>query len=387
MTPEELKKLQEEQNKVWTEMKSVLDQQAAEIKKFGDTAPETKAAIDKLNARLDQIETKLNRPLPGTTGEDSDALEKQAKSAILAYARKGDARLTPDEQKALVTDQDAQGGFLVPVTMRNRIIELVRSISPIRELASVETITSGNTLQIPKEGATQFECGWVGERQARPETITGTFAAESIPVHEMYAKPHASQQMLDDAAFDVEGWIMRKISQRFAQVEGQAFLTGDGVGKPEGILTHPDIIANAVPTKNATGLTPDGLIDLYYSLDEVYASRATWLMRRGTIALIRQMKDPVLGLYIWQPGLTSGAPATILGAPYRECVDMPAVATGAMPILFGDFQSGYQIVDKRGINLLRDPFSSKPFIEFYTTRRTGGQVVLSEAIRAQVVAQ
>lgn len=387
MTPEELKKLQEEQNKVWGEMKGILDQQSIEIKKFGDAAPETKAAIDKMNTRLDQIETKLNRPLPGTTGEESEALEKQAKAAIMAYSRKGDMKLTPDEQKALVTDQDAQGGFLVPVTMRNRIIELVRLVSPIRELAAVETITSGNTLQIPKEGSTQFECGWVGERQPRPETITGTFAAESIPVHEMYAKPHASQQMLDDAAFDVEGWIMRKISQRFAQVEGRAYLLGNGVGQPEGILTHADIISSAVPSGNANGLTPDGLIDLYYDLDEVYVSRATWLMRRGTVAVIRQMKDPVTGLYIWQPGLMNGAPATILGAPYRECVDMPAVAPGAMSILFGDFQSGYQIVDKRGINLLRDPYSSKPFIEFYTTRRTGGQVVLSEAIRAQIVAQ
>jgi len=387
MTPEEIKKLQDEQQKVWAEMKSVLDTQSAEIKKFGDSAPETKAAIEKMNNRLDQIETKLNRPLPGTTGEDSDALEKQAKSAIMAYSRKGDGRLTPDEQKALVTDQDAQGGFLVPVTMRNRIIELVRVISPIRELASVETITAGNTLVIPKEGGTQFECGWTGERATRPETTSGTFGAESIPVHEMYAKPHASQQMLDDAAFDVEGWIMRKVSQRFAQVEGTAFLSGDGVGKPEGILTHNDIVNNAVNSGAAAGITPDGLIDLYYSLDETYASRATWLMRRATVALVRQLKDPVTGLYIWQPGMMNGAPATILGAPYRECADMPAVVGGALSILLGDFAAGYQIVDKRGINLLRDPYSSKPFIEFYTTRRTGGQVVLSEAIRAMVIAQ
>lgn len=376
----EIKQIYEEMQKTWADMKAVLDVQEQEIKKHGEASGETKGAIDKLNARLDELETKMNRPPAGRDGAPAEAPEVKA---FVSYMRKGADKLLPEEIKALATDTDVEGGYLVPVQTRNRIIEKLVELSPIRSLASIETISVGNTLEVPKEGATDFAAGWTGERAARTETQAGKFAAESIPTHEMYASPRATQWMLDDAAFDVEGWIVRKVSQKMAVVEGTAFISGDSNGKPEGLLTHAGVVV--VNSGNASLLTADGLINLFYSLPDAYARNATWLLRRATVGIIRQFKDNQ-GQYLWQMGIAMGQPAMILGAPYVECPDMPAVAANAFPVVLGDIRSGYQIVDRQGINVLRDPYSAKPFVEFYVTKRVGGQVVLAEAIRKQKIA-
>jgi HK97 family phage major capsid protein len=266
--------------------------------------------------------------------------------------------------------------------VRAGIIEKLVEISPVRALASIETIGVGDSLDVPKEGSTNFDDGWVAERQDRPETATGTFALDQIPTHEQYAKPRATQKMLDDNTFDVEGWISRKVQERFAKREGTGFVSGNGVTQPEGLLTNADIAF--VVSGDANLLTPNGIIDLYHDLPEPYANNATWLMKRGTVKAIRQFKDTT-GQYLWQPALADKTPSTILGQPYREAIDMPAVAANAFPIIFGDFKAGYAIVDRMGIRVLRDPYSAKPFVEFYTTRRVGGQVVLAEAFRKQKV--
>lgn len=361
------KQLHEELLSTWHELKNVLETQNKD-------AGETKAVISKLNERLDAIETKLNRPpvAPETkTGEKS--LEVKA---FTSWLRKG--IVAPDEAKALATDDQTDGGYLVPSQMRSTIIELLAEYSPIRSLASVETISLGNTLKIPKEGATAFAAGWVGERESRTETTSGKFAMADIPLHEMYAAPRASQTMLDDSAFNMEEWISRKLAQRFAILEGTAFVNGTGQNQPEGLLANADV--TTVNSTVADNIAADSLITLVYSLPDAYARNATWLLRRTTVAAIRQLKDGN-GQYLWQPGLATSAPNTILGHPYVECPDVPAIAANAYVAIFGDIRAAYQIVDKAGIVTLRDPYSAKPFVEFYTTRRVGGQVVLPEAVR------
>ena len=372
----EFKQTFEEMQKTWTALKSTLDQQDAEIKRYGTVSGETKSQIERLNSRLDDLETKASRPAAAPIEEKGKpTLETKA---FRGYLRKGVDSLGPDELKTLATDSDVAGGYLVPTIIRDRIIERLAELSPIRALATIETIGVGRALEIPKEGGVDFAAGWVGERELRPPTTVGSFALERIPVDEQYSAPRATQSMLDDTAFDVEGWIIRKVGTRLAQLEGAAFVSGSGVGQPKGLLTSTDI--TAVNSGHASLLTADGLISLFYSLPEAYVRNATFLMRRATVAAIRQLKD-TQGQYLWQMSIAPGAPATILGMPYVEAPDMPAIAASAFPILFGDFRACYTIVDRQGINVLRDPYSAKPLVEFYITRRVGGQVVLAEAMR------
>jgi HK97 family phage major capsid protein len=384
MDVKELKETIEKLNREFGEFKGVLEGRAAEEqRKFGETLGETKAKLDAINTRLDQLDVKIQRHQVTALerGEESQK-DREYRAAFNKHFRKGEKGLSDIELKALATDSDPDGGYFMPRNVRAGIIEKLVEISPIRALATVETIGVGDSLDVPKEGSINFDDGWVAERQDRPETATGTFALDQIPTFEQYAKPRATQKMLDDVAFDVEGWISRKVQQRFGKREGTAFVSGNGVTQPEGLLTNADIVE--VVSGNATLLTADGIINLFHELPEPYAVQATWVMRRKTVGDIRKFKDSQ-GQYLWQPALGEKSPSTILGQTYREAIDMPLVGAGTYPILFGDFKSGYVIVDRQGIRVLRDPYSAKPFVEFYTTRRVGGQVVLAEAIVKQKV--
>lgn len=386
MEIQEIKATVDQLNRSFNEFKEVLAGRGAEEqRKYGEMLGETKAKVDAINDRIDQLDVKLQRVPSGATADNGDdsQQDREYKTAFNKYFRKGEKALNEVEYKALATDADPDGGFLLPRNVRAGIIERLVEISPVRALASIETIGIGDSLDVPKEGTTNFDWGWVGERSSRPETTTGTFGLDSIPTHEQYAKPRASQKMLDDNSFNVEGWISRKVDQVFAKGEGTAFISGNGVTQAEGLLTNGDI--EEVVSGEAAVLTPNGIIALYYALPEPYAVNATWLMRRATVKAIRLFQD-VNEQYLWQPALSDKTPSTILGQPYREAVDMPVVAADAYPILFGDFKAGYVIVDRLGVRVLRDPYSAKPFVEFYTTRRVGGQVVLAEAIVKQKVA-
>lgn len=378
----EIKQVVDQLNREFTELKSVLEGRAAEEKtRYGQMLGETKAKLDAINDRIDQLDVKLQR-VPVATATQDTAADAEYKTAFTKYFRKGEKALNEAEFKALTTDADPDGGYFVPRNVRAGIIEKLVEFSPVRELATIETIGSGDSLDAPKEGSTNFDSGWVGERQDRAETTTGTFALDNIPTFEQYAKPRASQKMLDDSAFNVEAWITRKVQQRFGKLEGTGFVSGNGVTQPEGILTNADIAE--VKSGDANLLTPDGVISLYYALPEPYAANGTWIMRRATVKAIRLFKDQN-GQYLWQPALSASSPSTILGQPYREAIDMPAVAAGTYPVVFGDFRAAYVIVDRQGVRVLRDPFSAKPMVEFYTTRRVGGQVVLAEALVKQKV--
>lgn len=384
----------------------------AQVKKIID---EAKAGAE----RLDGFEKRLNRP-----GAGGDAGQKLLDEAIafkrVALARRGELKsttiLTPetvnrdeykayadmwpnllrrdeksfnsDEYKALMVGSDPDGGYLVPTSTSSRIITKVYETSPIDELATHESVST-DALEIPID-TDEAGAGWVGETDARPETGTPQVGVQRIPVHEMYAKPKATQQLLEDAGIDVEAWLSRKVAEKFARMRALAFISGNGIKKPRGILTYPSGSNGLrgtimqVASGNATGLTPDGLIQLLFSLKDRYLANANWLMKRGTVASVMLFKDEQ-GQYIWRPGLQEGQPSMLLGHSIRRADDMPAVAAGALPVAFGDFRAGYTVVDRLGIRVLRDPYSSKPFVEFYTRARVGGDVVDFEAFALQVV--
>lgn len=296
--------------------------------------------------------------------------------------------LSVDEQKAMMVGSDPDGGYLVPTATSSRIITKVYETSPLDELAYHETIST-DAIEIPID-TDEAGAGWVGETEARPETSTPQVGTQRIPVHEIYAKPKATQQLLEDAGVDVEAWLERKVSEKFARMRALAFISGNGIKKPRGILTYPagaDGVRGTIAqiaSGAATALTPDGLIKLTFSLKDKYLANANWLMKRGTVGALMLFKDNQ-GQYMWRPGLQAGQPSVLLGYNVRRADDMPTVGAGALPVAFGDFRAGYTVVDRLGIRTLRDPYSSKPFVEFYTRQRVGGDVVDFEAFALQVI--
>jgi HK97 family phage major capsid protein len=349
----------------------------SETKKLGEATQETKNNLEALQQRLDEFETKMTKRPPIAGGSEVAEQTPEVK-AFCQYARKGEKGMGAEEQKALVTDSDPDGGYLMPNNMANKIIQRLEEVSPVRELADVVSISLGDTMEFPAEDDTDFGGGWVSERGQRPETPAAKLRMIKVTAEELYANPFVSQKLLDDTAFNVEQWLIKRITRRLAKIEGAAFIKGDGIGKPRGILVAPGVAE--VLTKDANLITADSLVDIFHDLPEEYAAMATWLLKRKTLGAIRLLKDGN-GVYVWQPGLQADKPGTLLGRPYREAIDMPDVAAGTYPVAFGDFAEGYQVLDRQGIRVLRDPFSSKPFIEFYTTKRTGGDVVNAAAIR------
>lgn len=317
---------------------------------------------------------------------DMDGYRSWTKAFPL-YLRRDDKGM---EAKALSVGSDPNGGYLVPAAVSARILTRVFETSPLRQLATVETIGT-DKLDIPVDDD-EASAGWVGETEDRTETGTPKIGVQSIPVYELFAKPRATQAMLEDASINIEGWLANKVSDKFARIEAAAFIAGDGVKKPRGILTYPAAAEGAyargkvlrVPTGHATLITADGLIKMTFSLKEAYLANAGWLMKRGTVGAVALLKDGQ-GQYLWRPGLEAGKPSILLGYPVRQADDMPTVGAGTLPIAFGDFRAAYTVVDRLGITTLRDPFSAKPFVEFYSRRRVGGDVTNFDAYALQMV--
>ena len=411
---EAVRKVAEEaKGAVGPEVKSQIDALTESVLKKMDEA--TKPVTD----RIDGLEARFNRPGAGGFGQDKDGdLERRAaefartalsvrgmlkpgtamdaksidmdgykawEQSFGLYLRSKDERAV--EEKALSVGSDPDGGFLVPTAMSSRIITQVYETSPLRQLATVETIGT-DALELPNDLG-EFDAGWVGETDSRTETNTSQIGVLRIPVHEIYAKPKATQKMLEDASVNIETWLANKVSDKFSRTEASAFISGNGIKKPRGILSYPAGTSGAkieqIASGGATAITADGLINLMISLKDFYASGASWLMRRATVGAIMLLKDND-GQYIWRPGLDAGKPSTLLGSPVYQAADMPAVAAGALPIAFGNFRAGYTVVDRLGITVLRDPYSSKPFVEFYSRKRVGGDVVNFEAFKLMVVA-
>lgn len=310
------------------------------------------------------------------------------KSAFQTYMRKGDQALSSDEIKALSVGTDPDGGYVVNPDLSGRIVMKVFETSPMRAYASVQVISTDAL-----EGLfdlNEASSGWVGETDTRTETNTPALGKWRIPTHELYAKPTATQKLLDDAEINMEAWLASKVAEKFARDEATAFVTGSGINRPRGFLTYasgttlPGTIERFDTGVNgAFAAAPNGgdvLINALYGLKAQYRANATWFMNRATTTLVRKLKDQD-GAYLWSPGIAAGQPATLLGYPVAAFEDMPSPATDSLSIAVGDMREAYQIVDRIGIRTLRDPFSSKPYVEFYTTKRVGGDVVNFEAIK------
>lgn len=398
MNPEEMKAIKEDLQQTLT----VLRAKAEETDK---TSAEWVEFQNKANARYDALEKKINDAIakqaraPGDGGEKLDPQEAEHRQLVLKAFRRGDSRMAPAEQarlqelndirrKALSVDSDPDGGYLVTPTQSQRIIERVWETSAIRSVATVETISTSDSLEgfndLDEAGA-----GWVSERQERTETDTPEIGRWRIPVHEIYAEPRATQKVLDDAEWNLEEWLSRKVADKFARTENAAFVNGNGVGKPRGFLTYPDGTAwmqiERIPTGASGAWTPNAVWAMVYGIKAAYLPGAVWAMNRAQVHRVRVLRDdiggPGTGQYMWAPGFGS-EPSTLAGYPILDAPDMPTGITDTtMVAAFGNFREAYTIVDRMGIRVLRDPYTLKGFVKFYTTKRVGGDVLNFEALK------
>jgi HK97 family phage major capsid protein len=341
--------------------------------------------VDEVKSRLDKVARAATRPAMGGADPASDAAE--VKSFVDGYLRRG----RETELKSINGGAPADGGFAVPRQIDAVIAAELVNISPIRAIAQVvQTGSSGYRKLVSTSG---IASGWVSEVAGRPETGAPKFAEIAPPSGDLYANPAASQSMIDDAAFDLEAWLASEIAVEFGRAEGAAFVRGTGIGQPEGFLTAAKATAEDgvrafgtmqyIGTGSATGLGSglDGkLIDLIHALKTGHRQGAMFVMNSATLASVRKLKTAD-GAFLWQPGMVEGQPDRLLGYPVIEAEDMPDVAGGAFPIAFGNFRHGYLIAEHSATRVLRDPFTNKPFVHFYATKRIGGKVLDSNAIK------
>lgn len=365
---------------------------------YADAAEES---LTKLNNRLDMLETKMARPSVVTASSglssnstSNDQLADSHKEAFIkGFIAKGDDHaLRSIETKALSTNTGGDGGFAVPTQIDDEIEKQLRHLSPLRTVVKVKTTETGDYKRLVNVGGTTS--GWVGETAARSETDTSSLQEVSIVPGEIYANAAATQRALDDMQFDAESWLMDEVAEEFSVQENAAIISGDGVNKPKGVLSYAvDTAGDAsrsfgVLQYLATGedaafpaVDPaDILIDLVHNLKARYRAGAVFLMNSKTLSAVRKFKDAD-GNFIWRAGLAEGQPGLLLGYPVLEVEEMPDMATDSLSIAFGNFERAYTLVERSGTRVLRDPYSNKPYVHFYATRRIGGAVVNSDAIK------
>ena len=377
--------------RAFEDYKAANDQALAEIKSQGSPDTITNEKLARLDRALDELSLKARRPQLAGASLPQNHADLAHKTAFDTYIRKGETHGLIDlEAKALSVASGQDGGYLVPSETESTVNSALKDISPIRAIAAVRQV-SGSVFKKPFS-ITGPGTGWVGETATRSQTATPTLAELSFPTMELYAMPAATPQLLDDAAVNIDEWIAEEVRIAFAEQEGAAFVTGDGSNKPRGFLDYDQVadgswawgkigvistgVDGGFPAANPT----DKLIDLAYSVKSAYRANAHFVMNRATEAQIRKFKDAD-GNYIWQPAARPGETPTLLGHPVAESEDMPDIAEDATAIAFGDFRRGYLIVDRVGIRVLRDPYSSKPYVLFYTTKRVGGGVQDFNAIK------
>jgi HK97 family phage major capsid protein len=347
-------------------------------------------ALDENRRTVDELALKSARP-PMGGGAPRTGASLAHKAAFDAYVRKGEpGRLRDLEAKALSVGSDPDGGYLVPDETERAVNRALKDISPIRAIAGVRQV-SGSVYKRPF-AISGPDTGWVAETATRDETATPTLAELSFPTMELYAMPAATQSLLDDSAVNIDEWLAEEVRIAFAEQEGTAFVTGNGTNKPKGFLDYTKV-ANASWTWGNIGFVATGfdgvfpasdpgdvLIDLMYAVKSGYRANAHFVMNRATQSVIRKFKDGD-GNYLWQPAATPGQAPILMGFPVAESEDMPDIGSDTYSVAFGDFRRGYLIVDRIGIRVLRDPYSKKPYVLFYTTKRVGGGVQDFEAIK------
>lgn len=402
----EIKAAQDEQNAAWVKTQEVLEgrlkaseSREAEFKeKFAKVdvdmaAAETREKTLREEAkaateRMDGLEVALRRPASGAGTEQKSAEVREHEEAFYGWMRGGEEKGLPElEKKVLQTGVLSDGGYRVPTQTEAAILMRVRETSAMRQIATVTSIGGGAWKEHRSTGGTSSG-GWVSERATRPATGTPTLGQTEIVPAEQYEMPTVSQEMLDDGDFGVEQWLADEVQLSMAIREATGFITGNGVGKPRGILTYTDGTDDTVGeieqvfSGHATQITADGYVNLQNALFEVYQPNARFLMRRATWGSTLLLKDGN-SVHRLMPDFSAGAGRRLLGQPVDLMADMPAEGAGNLAVAYGDFRQAYRIVDRVGIRVLRDPYSSKPLIQFYTTARVGGGVRNFQAIKIQ----
>jgi HK97 family phage major capsid protein len=328
--------------------------------------------------------TAARTPLAGATG-----VVAPHKKAFNAYVRSGDddgLRGLHLEGKALSTAVNSDGGYLVDPQTSDIVKSVLNTTASIRAIATVVNVeaTSYDVLVDHSD----VGAGWATEATLVGESATPQIDRITVQLHELSALPKASQRLLDDSAFDIEGWLAGRIADKFARAEAGAFINGDGIDKPKGFLAHATVDNDVwvwgnlgyVPTGVAGEVTPDSIVDVVYALGAQYRANASFVMNSKTAGLVRKLKD-MDGRFVWSDGLAAGEPARLMGYPVLIAEDMPDAAAGANAIAFGDFAAGYTIAERPDLRILRDPFSAKPHVLFYATKRVGGDVSDFAAIK------
>lgn len=428
----ELKSLIENQGKAWEEFKETNDK-LIQAKADGKAVGDLEAKLQKISTDLDQIEDlksqieemqkKLGRPRTEAEIKEETDLSAEVKGFNMAlrsdFQTKGKpapAELSVDdykqyknaffkmavgtpvenldsnERKALQAGSDPDGGYMLPHATAGRTVKKLFEQSTMRQIANVQTISSNKM-----EGMADLDeadAGWVSELGSRTDTGTPQVGKWEIEAHEMYAMPKASQRILDDAANDVEAWLADKVADKFGRVEGAGFTTGTGVGQPRGLFAYSTaataddtrswgVFEHVVSGANGdfTTTKADPLQDLIGAFKPQYLQNASFLMTRGVRTKIRKLKEATSDRYLWEPSLQAGQPDRLLGYQTRVDQYVPALATDSLSLALGDFREAYQIVDRLGIRTLRDPYTAKPYVVFYSTKRTGGGAVNFEAVK------
>ena len=342
-------------------------------------------AVTEQKAKVDALALKSKRP---ALHEGAAHAPDERKEAFQRYMRAGDA--TAMELKALNVGTDADGGYLAPEETERLVAAAVQDISPIRQIASVREI-GANVYRKPVSNG-DAATGWVAESGARAETASPTITAIDFPTMELYAMPAATQTLLDDSVVDIEQWLADEVQSEFAIQESAAFVSGSGTNQPKGFLSYTiaeesvraagelGYVATGVDGAFPASNPSDVLLDLIYTPKQAYRANGRFVLNRSVLGQLRKFKDTD-GNYLWQPSTQAGEPARLLGYPVTEAEDMPDIAANSHSIAFGDFRRGYLIVDRVGVRVLRDPYSSKPFVLFYTTKRVGGGVQDFDAIK------
>lgn len=415
---DEFKKANDELIKAKADGKAVGDLEAkvAELGKALDKFDELKTAIEeiqkKANRPQNDIEAKAatdlagevkgfnialraeyqakGKPFPGELSADGYTQYKSGFFKLVSGVSVDD--LTADERKAMSAGSDPDGGYLLPHATQGATLGKIYEQSIMRQLATVQTISTNDIEGLLDND--EASAGWVSELGTRSDTSTPQVGKWRIEAHEMYAMPKVSQRILDDAATNVEAWLSGKIADKFARVEGTAFWTGTGVGQPKGLASY-DTAATGDATRAwgtfehvVTGANGafhttqfDPVVNLIGALKDQYLANASFTMRRSVRTAARLLKESTTNRYLWEPGMQIGAPERLMGYPVRVDEYMPALGNGSLSLAFGDFKQAYLIVDRMGMRTLRDPFTAKPYVVFYTTKRTGGGAQNTEAVK------
>lgn len=346
--------------------------------------------------QMTEIEKKLNRLRVAGAGGDAEKGDLDAeRKALGEFVKTGNPDVFADvARKDMSVGSDPDGGYFVLPAMSTSMINRIFDQSPMRRLARVQPVSTGDAWQEPID-KDEADAEWIGETSDRPKTATPQVGMLTVPLNEIYANARVSQRILDDSFQNIGTWVEGKIGDKFGRREGTAFVNGDGIQKPRGFLTYATSTdgdftraSNAlqyVISGDASTITADALRDMFWSLRAPHRANASWLMSSAAAAIIDKLKDDD-GRYLWRNSEAAGVPPTLLGRPVEFAEDMPGVEAGTFPIAFGDWQEGYLIIDRPGIKMLQDPYTAKPHVMFYGYRRVGGSVANTDAIKLMKIA-